>query len=81
MYRIRPLDWKLFHSPNEHWSAFSVFGTIEVGIKDNDDFYWKYCFDEFYDEKTSFCESIPDGKAKAEAFYLERLLPALEAAT
>lgn len=85
-YTIKPLDWKLNdHHPDdgdsERWSVSTIFGSINVDREEGDYFQWRHCFDEYYDEGQESCDSIEDGKEKAEAFYLGRLMPALAEAT
>lgn len=86
-YTIKPLDWQ--HSKNEDdesWTARTVF--CELQIKRNkwesgDDSWsswtFEYCRDEYYDEHSEQVDDAEDGKAKAEAWYLQTLAPALEA--
>jgi hypothetical protein len=82
MYRIRPLEWRLTTdcNDNDHWHAATVFGGMAVYREQHSGWGWGYCFEEYYDEAIHCCESAEDGKQQAEAFYLSRLLPALEPA-
>ena len=80
-YRLMPLDWKLIRdNPKDGtwWTASTVFGSIDVEVSPWSQCHWRYCFDEYYDEASQTCESIEAGKAEAEAFYLTRILPAVE---
>lgn len=79
LVRVRPLEW-------EDWidseglpasRAISVFSILYVQC-DHDEWYWKYCVDEYYDEGMEACESLADGKAKAEQWYRTRLAAAME---
>jgi hypothetical protein len=84
-YTIKPLNW--IHSKDddqESWVADSIFCVLYVRRNRwrNDDGSWsewrfEYCRDEYYCEDSVVVESADDGKAKAEAWYLETLLPAL----
>jgi hypothetical protein len=80
-FRIRPLEWERCRPedppPYEWWWAKTVLGDIHVECDEEGRCSWRYCFDEYYDEGKHDCDSIVDGKAAAEAFYLERILPAL----
>ena len=83
LYRIKPLEW---HDSNrENWqysSTTTVLGGMKVEFVTSygpPGFWrWGYCFDEYYDEDVNDCDSLEDGKAKAEEFYLSRILSALE---
>lgn len=86
-YRVKPLGWRLMNSTpegEESWHATCVLGSFCVN-REFDNYgplcTWKYCFNEYYDEATHECKSIEEGKRLAEAFYLDRLLPALEEVT
>lgn len=87
-YSIVPPNWVPFDFGHGHAGVFfgSIFGDIRVHSVKNDEpdefhpefqYHWSYCFDEYYDEGKEDCDSVEDGKAKAEAFYLSRLMPAL----
>jgi hypothetical protein len=80
LYRIAPLDWRCIRPAGDPdgdwWTVETVFGSMSVEC-DNGRFLWRYCFDEYYDEDSHTCESLEAGKAEAEAYYRERLLPAL----
>lgn len=73
-YTIRPLEWddKELIEEFDSISAPTCFGNYRVE-KTEDGFRWSYCFDEYYDEGYSECDSAEDGKAKAEAHWFERL--------
>lgn len=87
LYRVIPLRWEC-HRPTDHedgewWSAATIFGRFSFQVMYDTNLrehLWRYCFDEVYDEGNRTCDSIEDGKRQAEAYYLERLLPALEVA-
>lgn len=80
-YRIKPLEWRQLrgteHEDGEWWTADTVFGSIEVE-RWCGSWCWRYCFAEYYDEARHGCNSIADGKAEAEEFYLERIMQALD---
>lgn len=86
-YRISPLKWKrrIDITWQDH-AAETIFGTLHVerhreGYEDTGEWTgwkWNYCFTEYYDEGSQECESLKAGKAADEAFYLSRLLGALE---
>lgn len=79
-YRIRPLQWK-FYENIQRWDADTIFCQLHVEKDEDGTFRWKFCVDEFYDEGSETAESFDDGKAKAQAWYLNRLLPALSEVT
>lgn len=80
-YTVLPLEWKRSANPEyPNWyTASTIFGDITIDC-DDDTWHYRYCFDEYYDEGRATCDSFEDAKEKAEAFYLRRLLPALEKA-
>ena len=82
LYRIKPLEWEDYEDSDglDSARAPSIFSEIYVIQDEPGVFHWRYCVDEYYDEGSESCESIEDGKAKAQAWYLNRLLPALDAA-
>lgn len=75
LYLVRPLKWR--HVRDDCWTADTVLGSINVEL-DGDCYVWQFCFDEFYDEGRYAVSSVAEGKREAEAFYLRRLLPALD---
>lgn len=78
-YRIKPLQWEHYERDGyQTWHANSVFCELHVDLEPDGHCYWRYCIDEYYDEGQHDCESPEAGKAAAEKFYLDRLLPALE---
>lgn len=80
-YTVKPLEWEshVDDNGNDRWLAGTVCGLMRVRRKQYTGWEWSYCFDEYYDKGTRHCDSAEDGKRQAEAYYLERLLPALEA--
>lgn len=80
-YHLKPLEWVCHrdasHDDGEWWSADTVLGSISVERDPGNGRRWRYCFDEYYDEGSHACASIADGKAEAEAFYRDRIMPAL----
>jgi len=88
-YTIKPLPWEhTVRDDHESWTAQTVFCTVEVSRNtwDTEDgakwSAWKfsYCRDEYYDEHSETVDDAEDGKAKAEAWYMKTLAPALVAA-
>lgn len=80
VYRIKPLAWIEGERDGNAWAtAGTVFNAVHVE-QDGGEYRWRYCVDEYYDEGGEGCDSIADGKARAETWYLGRILPALEAA-
>lgn len=78
-YKIRPLVWEsyvLSDGVSKMLTTQTIWGSMRVEHEDGC-VKWSYCFDEYYDEDDYRCESIEDGKQKAEAFYLSRLKDAL----
>lgn len=74
-YKIKRLEWV----PNcQQWEANTIFGSLFVNQEEDGSVFFSYCVDEYYDEGRESCESIEEGKAKAEAWYLSRLVPALD---
>jgi hypothetical protein len=80
-FAIRPLKWRCVqdsaHHNGEFWHAATVFGDMYVTCEDGG-YIWGH-FDEWASDEESPCASIEAGMQAAEAYYLERLLPALEA--
>jgi hypothetical protein len=77
-YTIKPLEWR-----NEAGLLTEcVFGWMAVRShgKNCVKRHWLHCFHDDDGLVIEECESYEDGKAKAEAFYLSRLMPALQPA-
>lgn len=78
-YRIKPLEWM---RTNDGAVSHCVLGDFAVYKIEQDDgsfrWHWSYCFDEYYNEGFEECRSMMEGKAKAEALYIERIKQALE---
>lgn len=73
-YTIKPLEWRLGETVPEWWTAETIlchFAVFRIGDR------WKWKAIGLPQSFTEPCESFDDGKAKAEAYYRERLLPAL----
>jgi hypothetical protein len=86
-YTIKPIAWEWSDKGDmESWTAHTIFCTLTVSRnKWNDDESWsswkfEYCRDEYYDEHSEEVSTAEEGKAKAEAWYLSTLAPALEVA-
>ena len=78
LYRIKPLEWtqscKTWWLTSGGWCASTVVGTFMVWEYEPGQVRWA-----IHEERGYFtCDSIEDGKAKAEAYYRERLLATLE---
>jgi len=73
-YRIRPLVWRDKKNGMES-EAESYLGKFSVDPL-NSKWFWSWsCSDE---GATSQCDSLADGKQKAEDWYRSQILPALE---
>lgn len=76
MYHIKPIEWKQSDMAANWFSARTGFGTLCVRSRGQ----WEWEVALLGD--TEFiggpCESIEDGKAKAEAYFFERLMTVLE---
>lgn len=72
---ITPFEWDQ-NGPDEDGDIFcdaqTPFGSYRVELLAGV-FKWSYCFDEYYDEDSTECESIEDGKAKAWEHWVERV--------
>lgn len=74
LWVIPPLEWKC--TPDgKTWVAHCVFSRLYVSENK-----WSYCVDEYYDEGSFDCDSLTDGKAKAEGWYRTRITAALRPA-
>ena len=71
-YTVKPLGWRESRTTTGWWYARTLFGPIAV-FNDGMEWHW-----QTLDGEECPCESLADGKAQAEAYYLSRLLPALE---
>lgn len=86
VYAIKPLEWTHTKTDDdESWCANTVFCELQVKRNswESGDGSWsawrfKYCRDEYYNEHTEQVDSAEDGKAKAEKWYHETLMPALD---
>lgn len=70
-YTMKSLEWR--ESDPGFWQADSIFGDFAVGELGKQVRVWV----DAKDVRSLRSDSIDDGKAKAEAYYRERLLPAL----
>jgi hypothetical protein len=86
-YTIAPLKWeKDFSEERQQFRASVPMGSYTVSRtrKDWDEnlpwesWKWAYCFDEYYDEGESDCDSAKDGKELAWKDWLNRIMPALK---
>jgi hypothetical protein len=68
-----PLKWRKDWGPDEEGGVSYTagaygFGTYSVRRWTKDEpWQWRYCFDEYYDEGDEQCDSLADGKRKAQA--------------
>ena len=82
-YRIKPLEWeKVEHSyPDvlDKFEAYTALASFEVESMPPTerapqiDYYYSFCFREYYDDGSGKCESIEDGKAKCTKIWEDRL--------
>ena len=81
-YTIQPLVWtehrSTHHEEGVYLIADSVFGSFTIERERYGPFQWGYYFDEYCDEVKHSCDSVDEGKQQAEAYYLSRLIPALD---
>lgn len=90
-FTIKPPEWTYSKceggddDPPQHtWMCNTALGSLVVrtDFDDESKWVWSSCFAEYYDETgPTDCDSAEDGKAKAWAYFVERLMPALEPAT
>lgn len=83
-FDIAPLKFKKMREVDgdKNYSASTPFGYIDINYDAGTrEWRWKYCFDEYHDEDENSCDSLKDGKAKANTFWRERLMPALTPTT
>ena len=73
-YRIKPLTW--VRIDDNVWTANTVLGRIDLWETEGE-----WVLDVPKADRIFRCRSLEDGKAKAEAYYRERILPALEEVT
>lgn len=79
-YTVKPLAWASLTDEGDYWRAETVFGPVEVYRSNAGGWHWFRQSDEDYPADAMLpCDSAEDGKWQAEAYYLSRLLPALEA--
>lgn len=83
-FTVKPLEWiediPLGERTRRRYVAHTIFGSISVVRDMGGDWTYQWCFDEKYDEGKVRCDSLVDAQTRAEEFYLNRLLPALEIA-
>lgn len=79
LYRIKPLEWK--NRTNEivetdlvelH-EAKSPVCTFGIQKMKSEDWFYHFCFDEYYDDGGGSCENLEDGKAKCEKIWVDKL--------
>lgn len=79
---VKPLEWKLSWGPDQDGDechvASTPFGTVAVE-RLYGKWQWRYCFDEYYDEDQTQCDSLEDGKAAAQAMWNSRISPLIDA--
>lgn len=71
---VKPLEWVAWV---DGFQAHTPFGSYTVEPPDHEigrrSHTWRYCFDEYYDEDTTTCDTIEDGKAAAQAHWNDRV--------
>lgn len=80
IYEIAPLKFKKQKSVgrDKRYEATTPFGQFDISYDAVFSLWrWSYCFDEYHDEDSFICENLKDGKEQANAFWRERLRPAL----
>lgn len=78
LYQISPLEWDGKTCGTEaFYTASTPFGQYAVSQDDDGSCRWSYCFDEYYDDGTTHCDSLEDAKRLAEEHWQQRLLSAL----
>lgn len=84
VYLVKDLEWQecgMRGTPVTEYRVETVFGSMGVEQNEQSKKWWyKWCFDEYYDEGTSDKAYKTPGAAKKAAFefYLDRLEGALE---
>ena len=79
-YKIKPLKWtkdKLIEAYDSIHASTS-FGNYSIILHEDGSYRWYYCFDEYYDEDDFECDSIKEGKIKAQEHWIERISGALK---
>lgn len=71
-YRIKPLEWEPT-GVGDNCQAWTAFGYIHIQLF-GERWYIIHCARTV----TDYYDSLEDGKAKAEVWFHERILPALE---
>ena len=85
LYTIRPLKWEdRSHDYRQGWSTETLFGTYYVERNANSSGQWSAWRWRFYRAASRImeadeCDSAAHGKQLAEADWLARITPALEA--
>ena len=80
LYKIRPLKW-IGDITEDYDSiiASTPFGNYTITKRSEEDGYcWGFCFDEYYDEDQTNCDTIQEGKKAAQAHWLNRISGALQ---
>lgn len=82
-YTIKPLKWEhVKRDDYECWSAHpGILGSLYVNTDSplsSSSWQFQWCVDEYYDEGREYFDTAEEAKARAEAWYLERLTVALE---
>ena len=75
LYKLKPLDW--VDDVDGDASTRTILGNIYVRKEEHSGWKWGYCFDEYYDADDFSCDDKADGIAKANAYYLSRIMDAL----
>lgn len=70
-FTFKPFEWS--NNAWDCWYANAAAGSYAVEQRENGSWFWRYCWDEYYDEGHHDCESLEDGQQKAEAHFQERV--------
>lgn len=79
MYRIKPLEWKnktdeiTTTDLSELYESSTPISTFDIQKMQSGDWYYRFCFDEYYDDGGGLCEGLEDGKKICEKIWGNRL--------
>lgn len=70
--RLLPLEWDTTRDGDLFVST--ILGSLQVcsEVDDPSKWYWRWCFQEYYDEGREDCESKEAGRFAAERFFFDR---------
>ncbi len=78
-YRIKPLEWIdgtdeiVATDLSEIHESSTPIGTFDVQKMQSGDWYYRFCFDEYYDDGSGSCENLSDGKNICEKIWENKL--------